>query len=128
MMDLLSAALVSINNASKARKSRTVIKGYNNVIKEFLLYMVKKGYLESIEFVEDGRQGKVIINLNGRLNKCAVITPRYNLNLDEIETLREKTLLSRQFGHLLVTTDKGIMDHADCVKSKVGGQVLGYFY
>merc|ERR1712029_963251 len=37
------------------------------------------------EVVDDHRQGKVIVNLTGRLNKCGVISPRFDVAIGDIE-------------------------------------------
>jgi ribosomal protein S8 len=33
-----------------------------------------------------------------------------------------------QFGHIILTTSQGIMDHEEARRKKVGGKVLGFFY
>ena len=43
------------------------------------------GYIGEFEFVDDHRAGKIIVELNGRLNKCGVISPRYDISHDAIE-------------------------------------------
>ena len=35
--------------------------------------------------VNDHRAGKIVVELNGRLNKCRVISPRYNIGVSELE-------------------------------------------
>ena len=48
--------------------------------------------------MDDHRGGKVVVFLNGRLNKCAVISPRFDVPLNEIEKWASNLLPSRQFG------------------------------
>jgi ribosomal protein S8 len=33
-----------------------------------------------------------------------------------------------QFGHIVLTTSAGIMDHDEARRKNVGGKVLGFFY
>ena len=33
------------------------------------------GYIGEFEYVDDHRAGKIVVELNGRLNKCGVISP-----------------------------------------------------
>ena len=40
---------------------------------KFLLCMQKSGYIGDFELVDDRRAGKIVVELNGRLNKCGVI-------------------------------------------------------
>ena len=39
----------------------------------------------SFEYVDDHRAGKIVVELNGRLNKCGVISPRFDIGVKEIE-------------------------------------------
>ena len=39
----------------------------------------------SFEYVDDHRAGKIVVELNGRLNKCGVISPRFDVGVKEIE-------------------------------------------
>lgn len=86
------------------------------------------GYIGEFEIVDDHRSGKIVVNLNGRLNKCGVISPRFDVKLDEIENWIVNLLPSRLFGHLVLTTSLGIMDHEEARRKQTGGKILGYFY
>ncbi|CAO2837713.1 unnamed protein product [Amaranthus hypochondriacus] len=37
------------------------------------------GYIGEFEYVDDHRSGKIVVELNGRLNKCGVISPRFDV-------------------------------------------------
>lgn len=69
-----------------------------------------------------------MVELNGRLNKCGVISPRYDLKINNFEKLVSQILPSRQFGKVILTTTYGIMDHEEAKRKHIGGKVLGYFY
>jgi small subunit ribosomal protein S15Ae len=56
------------------------------------------GYIEEFEVVDDHRGGKVVVNLNGRINKCGVISPRFDVAVKDIEKWVTNLLPSRQFG------------------------------
>ena len=43
------------------------------------------GYIGEFEIVDDKRNGKIIVELNGRLNKCGVISPRFDIKLKNFE-------------------------------------------
>lgn len=90
--------------------------------------MQKHGYIGEFEIVDDHRSGKIVINLLGRLNKCGVISPRFDVTLDKIEQLASDMLPSRQFGHLVLTTPYGIMDHEEARRKHTGGKILGFFF
>ena len=86
------------------------------------------GYINEFEIVDDKRSGKIVVELNGRLNKCGVISPRYDLSIGDFEKFIYNILPSRQFGYVLLTTTYGIMDHEEAKRKHIGGKVLGYFY
>lgn len=56
------------------------------------------GYIKEFEIVDDHRSGKIVVFLNGRLNKCGVISPRFDVTLNSIEQWAGNLLPSRQFG------------------------------
>ena len=86
------------------------------------------GYIGEFEIVDDKRAGKIVVELNGRLNKCGVISPRYDLKVKNFEKFIYQILPSRQFGYVILTTTYGLMDHEEAKRKHTGGKVLGYFY
>jgi len=48
--------------------------------------------------------------------------------LQDIEQWVQNILPSRQFGHIVLTTTFGILDHEDARGKKTGGKILGFFY
>ena len=56
------------------------------------------GYIEEFEIVDDHRSGKIVVFLNGRLNKCGVISPRFDVQQKDVEQWASNLLPSRQFG------------------------------
>lgn len=41
----------------------------------------KPGYIGEFEVVDDHRSGKIIVELIGRINKCKVISPRFDVGV-----------------------------------------------
>ncbi|KAH0683302.1 hypothetical protein KY289_021054 [Solanum tuberosum] len=60
-VSVLNDALKSMYNAEKRGKRQ------------------KHGYIGEFEYVDDHRSGKIVVELNGRLNKCGVISPRFDV-------------------------------------------------
>merc|ERR1712230_126395 len=117
---VLNDALKSMNNAEKAGKRQVLIRPSSKVIVKFLQVMQKHGYIGEFEEVDD--------HLNGRLNKTGVISPRYNVQLRDLEQWVVKLLPSRQFGYIVLTTSAGIMDHEEARRKHVAGKIIGFFY
>jgi ribosomal protein S8 len=86
------------------------------------------GYIGEFEIIDDHRSNKIVVELTGRLNKCGVISPRFDVKLDDIEKWIVNLLPSRQFGHIMLSTTYGIMTHDEARRKKTGGKILGFFY
>merc|ERR1719232_802647 len=71
---------------------------------------------------------KIVISLTGRLNKCGVISPRFDVAIGDIEKWTTNLLPSRQFGYVVLTTSGGIMDHEEARRKHLGGKILGFFF
>eukprot|EP00638_Chattonella_subsalsa_P022134 CAMPEP_0117862066 /NCGR_PEP_ID=MMETSP0950-20121206/4739_1 /TAXON_ID=44440 /ORGANISM="Chattonella subsalsa, Strain CCMP2191" /LENGTH=157 /DNA_ID=CAMNT_0005712523 /DNA_START=2 /DNA_END=475 /DNA_ORIENTATION=+ len=127
-MSVLADCLKNISNAEKRGKRQVLIRPCSKVIVKFLQVMQKHGYIGEFEIVDDHRAGKIVVELTGRLNKCGVISPRFDVALNEIENWTVDILPSRQFGHLVLSTTFGIMDHEEARRKHTGGKILGFFY
>eukprot|EP01059_Diplonema_ambulator_P014082 TRINITY_DN248_c0_g2_i1.p1 TRINITY_DN248_c0_g2~~TRINITY_DN248_c0_g2_i1.p1 ORF type:complete len:131 (+),score=45.83 TRINITY_DN248_c0_g2_i1:94-486(+) len=127
-MSTLADALKTIANASRKGKRQVMLRPTSKVVVKFLTVMQKHGYINEFEIVDDHRGGKIVVELNGRLNKCGVVSPRYDINLTHLDEFATYLLPSRQFGFIIMTTSLGIMDHEEARRKHTGGKVLGFFY
>ena len=90
--------------------------------------MMKHGYIGKFEIIDDHRARKTAVNLTGRLNKCGVISPRYDVQLKDLEKWQNNLLASCQFGFIVLTTLAGIMDPEEARQEHTGGKILGFFF
>eukprot|EP00178_Gracilaria_changii_P010345 TRINITY_DN3009_c2_g2_i2.p2 TRINITY_DN3009_c2_g2~~TRINITY_DN3009_c2_g2_i2.p2 ORF type:complete len:131 (-),score=26.00 TRINITY_DN3009_c2_g2_i2:55-447(-) len=127
-VSVLNDCLRSIVNAERRGKRQVRIRPSSKVVVKFLQVMQRRGYIGEFEIVDDHRAGKIVIELTGRLNKCGVISPRFDVKMSDMERWTENLLPSRQFGFVVLTTSSGIMDHEEARRKHTGGKILGYFY
>lgn len=127
-MSVLADCLKTITNAEKRGKRQVLIRPSSKVIIKFLECMQQHGYIGEFEIVDDHRAGKIVIELTGRLNKCGVISPRFDVSVGGIEQWVTNLLPSRQFGHVILSTTFGILTHEEARRKKTGGKILGFFY
>jgi small subunit ribosomal protein S8 len=128
MLDLLSNALIAIKNAEMVGKKQVVIWPVNKLIYHTLRTLQRYGYVGEVEYVDDGRGGKYIVQLLGKINDIGPIRPRYPVKYREIVQWEQKFLPARQIGILVISTSQGVMSHIEAKERKIGGVLLAYVY
>jgi len=128
LTDPIANALNTIYNNERRHKRECITRPASKLMGQVLRVMQKNGYVGEFEFIDDGRAGKYRIQLLGRINRCAVIKPRYAVGVQELENWEERYLPSRDVGVLIVSTPKGIISHVEARTAKSGGRLLAYVY
>jgi len=128
MLDLLSNALTMIKNAERVGHKQVVIWPSNKLIYHTLRVMQRYGYVGEIEYIDDGRGGKYVVQLLGRINDVNPIKPRYPVKWREIPSWEQKYLPARQIGILILSTNQGVMSHIEAKERRIGGVLLAYVY
>ena len=125
--DILSDVLVTIKNADLLGKSSAVVPA-SKLIGNVLKLLTEKGYLNNYEFSDDRKGGEFIISLNGRINGCGAIKPRFSVKLKDMETHEARYLPAKDFGILILTTPYGVMNNDQAREASTGGKLLAYVY
>ncbi|WP_457615228.1 30S ribosomal protein S8 [Methanopyrus sp.] len=128
LMDPLADAMATIKNNEIVGNKECVIEPASKLIGRVLKVMQEYGYIGSFEFIDDGRSGKFLVKLVGRINDCGVIKPRHPVKKDEWEYWEQRYLPARDFGVLIVTTPEGVMSHYEAKEKGIGGRLLAYVY
>jgi len=121
--DLLSDAMSLMTNAENIGARKCVVPA-SSLIKSVLEVFQKNGYIGKIE--QSGHS--INVSLLGHVNKAASVRPRFSIRKDEYEKFEKRFLPSRDIGVLIISTSKGVMNHADAKEKKIGGKILAYVY
>jgi small subunit ribosomal protein S8 len=116
-----------MNNEHRNKRS-CVITPASKLIGHVLRILQQNGYIGAFEFIDDGRSGKFIVQLLGRINKISSIKPRYPIQVDSLEIWERKYLPARDLGLLILTTSHGVLTNNDAKAQHVGGSLLAYVY
>ncbi len=126
--DPLNDALSTINNAEQSGKLECEVEPASKLIGRVLKVMQENGYIDSFEYLENGRGGLFKISLSGNINRCQVIKPRWTLKRKDIEDYESRYLPAQDFGVLIITTNKGVFSNNDAKEHGIGGKLLAYVY
>ena len=125
--DPLSNVLSSILNCEKIGKKECIVKPVSSLIKKVLQIMKDNRYIG--EFKEyPGRGGYIKINLLGKINKCGVIKPRFSVKKDQIEKYEKRYLPAKDFGIIIISTNRGLITHYKVKEKSSGGRLISYVY
>uniref|UniRef100_A0A0D6R8K6 30S ribosomal protein S8, chloroplastic n=1 Tax=Araucaria cunninghamii TaxID=56994 RepID=A0A0D6R8K6_ARACU len=125
---ILNEALRKMVNAERRGFGKVELQPVSILMANFLNIMKYRGYIKDLEVFDIHRKGKITVELNGRIKDCKALTYRQDIKPKDIETYRSRILPTRQWGYVVITSSKGVMDHEEAMKQNAGGKVLGYFY
>ncbi len=127
-IDPLADALSNLKNNEHAGNLSCIIKPSSKLIGNVLKVMQEYGYIGEFEYIDDGKAGIFRVQLNGKINDCGVIRPRYPVGALEFEKFEKRFLPARDFGILVVSTTQGIMSHEKAKELNIGGRLVAYVY
>ena len=122
--DIVADGLNQIMNAKRIGRRELVIKKYSKVLLALFEMMKEREY---IDFEVDGESKTVTVKIL-KLNECRAVKPRYFVGVGDIDKYLRRFLPSRNFGTLVISTNKGMLDQKEAVKENLGGSVVAYFY
>ena len=123
--DIVADALNMIKNANNAKKEVVKVNRISNLLIEVLKIMKQKGAIKKYKINAEDKTVEITI---GELFECKSIKPRFSVDKTQIEKYRRRYLPSRNFGTVVVSTNKGLMTHEEAQEEKIGGCLVAYFY
>ena len=124
--DIVSDALNRIMNAKRVGKTEVEITRTSKVLVALLEIMKKKGH---ITFEIGGEEKKPTVKVKFvKINLCQAIKPRYNVEVTDIDKYLRRFLPSRNFGTVVISTNKGLLTQEEAYEKNIGGSLIAYFY
>ena len=120
--DVVADGLNEIMNAKKARKTSLYIRKNSKLLRNVLDIAKESGHLD---YSIDGKEIKVEIK---NLNEFKAVKPRFTVSVDKINRYVRRFLPAKNFGFVIISTNKGLMRHYDAEKQNIGGCLIAYVY
>ena len=122
--DIVADGFNEIMNAKRIGKRELTIKRYSKVLLGLFEMMKKNGHIDYS--VDEGAKTVTVSII--KLNECRAVKPRYYAGVADIDKYLRRYLPSRNFGNLVMSTNKGLLNHKEAVANNLGGSVIAYFY
>lgn len=130
MNDPIADMLTRIRNAQIARHD-SVLMPASNMKKAIAKILLDEGYIKSVDFIEDGVQGQIKINLKYAQGKTTVIRGLKRISKPGLRVYAKNDELPKVLNGLgiaIISTSKGVMSDKDARNAGVGGEVLAYVW
>ncbi|NLY43005.1 MAG: 30S ribosomal protein S8 [Clostridiaceae bacterium] len=128
--DPIADMLTRIRNANSAKHESVDIPA-SNLKKAIVDILLEEGYIKSYEYIEDGKQGILRVNLKYGANKEKVITGLKRISKPGLRVYAGKDEIPKVLGGLgiaIISTSQGVMTDKKARKAKVGGEVLAFIW
>lgn len=128
--DPVADMLTRIRNAYTAKKDVVEVPA-SNIKKDIAKILLDEGYIKSCEYIEDGVQGTIKIQLKYGPNGERVISGLKKISKPGLRVYAKKDQIPKVLGGLgiaIVSTSKGVITDAEARKQNVGGEVLAYIW
>ena len=130
MTDPIADMLTRIRNANQ-NKSVNVIIPASKIKLDILNVIKNEGYIEDVEFVEDGKQGAIKVTLKYTDKKERVIKGLKRISKPGLRVYAQADELPKVLNGLgiaIISTSKGVMTDKLARKNNVGGEVIAYIW
>jgi small subunit ribosomal protein S8 len=126
--DIVNDAISMMRNYEHSGKRMCVVSPVSKPLVDILHVFQKEGYIGEFEVSENSVGGEIRVKLIGKINDCGVIKPNFASKHLEFPKWEKRFLPSRDFGILVVSTDKGVISHKEAREAGQGGRLLAYVY
>ncbi len=130
MTDPIADMLTRIRNANQM-KHLTVLVPASKIKLEILNVIKSEGYIEDVEFVEDGKQGEIKVTLKYTEKKERVIKGITRISKPGLRVYAKSTEMPKVLNGLgvaVVSTSNGVMTDREARQKHLGGEVIAYIW
>ena len=130
MTDPIADMLTRIRNANQM-KHLTVLVPASKIKLEILNVIKSEGYIEDVEFVEDGKQGEIKVTLKYTEKKERVIKGITRISKPGLRVYAKSTEMPKVLNGLgvaVVSTSNGVMTDREARQQHLGGEVIAYIW
>ena len=130
MTDPIADMLTRIRNANQM-KHLTVLVPASKIKLEILNVIKNEGYIEDVEFVEDGKQGTIKVTLKYTEKKERVIKGITRISKPGLRVYAKSTEMPKVLNGLgvaVVSTSNGVMTDREARQKNLGGEVIAYIW
>ncbi len=128
--DPIADMLTRIRNAQVARHDSITLPA-SNMKKSIAKILLDEGYVKSVNFIEDGVQGSIKIDLKYTPQRQCVIAGLKRISKPGLRVYAKSEQIPKVLGGLgiaIISTSKGVMTDKEARKNAVGGEVLCYVW
>ena len=128
--DPIADMLTRIRNAQVARHDSITLPA-SNMKKSIAKILLEEGYVKSVNFIEDGVQGAIKIDLKYTAQRQCVIAGLKRISKPGLRVYAKSEQIPKVLGGLgiaIISTSKGVMTDKEARKNAVGGEVLCYIW
>lgn len=130
MTDPIADMLTRVRNALRANKETVEIPS-SNMKKAIAEILLNEGYVNGVDFAEDGYNGKIVITLKYAGKKKPVINGLKRVSRPGLRVYSDVETMPKVMdglGIAVLSTNKGIMTDKQAKSLNVGGEVLCYVW
>ena len=128
--DPIADMLTRIRNALIARHDEVIIPA-SNMKKSIAKILLDEGYVKSVDYIDDGLQGKIKIALKYVQGKESVIKGLKRISKPGLRVYAKNDEIPKVLGGLgiaILSTSKGVMTDKEARNAGIGGEVLAYIW
>jgi small subunit ribosomal protein S8 len=130
MSDPIADMLTRVRNANMVRHEKLELPA-SNIKKEIAEILKREGFVKSVEYIEDDKQGVIRMFLKYGANNERVITGLKRISKPGLRVYAKADELPRVLNGLgiaLVSTSEGVLTDKEARQRNIGGEVLAYIW